>query len=57
MIYCVTGVQQGRAAGAGFRRITYGCSQLLNASGFLSQVRWTFHFYSSIVWKCKCVIH
>jgi len=30
--------QQGKAAGAGFRRITYGCSQILNAADFLQQV-------------------
>jgi len=31
-------IQQGRAAGASFRRITYGCSQILNAADFLLQV-------------------
>jgi len=36
-VYCFL-MQQSRATSAGYRRITYGCSQLLNAADFLRQV-------------------
>jgi len=53
--------QQSRAAGASFRRITYGCSQLLNAADFLQQVsdhsvfcKLSLNLYYMKIWAILC---